>query len=482
MSKDKEGLGAPAVLPERPGEPSGERPARRPGRHRGRFARDGGSEPKPPPTPDGLAEPTPSQKQPRRDAKERRLARRTEDSRNLPSTPSSAPARHVPTALAPWPEPGQQLDLLLTMRRERKRRFWLRFGLCVGLPTLLMALYMTFIASPRYTSEFQLTYDTYQSPQKLSTGLVQALFGTAQNNVVDYGVILYKYIESAALLKKLDAELHLRDYYSSPKVDFLSRMNKNASFEKFLVYYNWYVSASYSLGGYLTVDVEAFDPKFTLKLAQAIVKASDQMINDLTARARQNEVKYAEDELKHEETRLRDARLALTNFQNAHRDLNPPVSANQLTGIVGKLQSDLSAERTQLSDLLSYMNPKAPQVAAVKFKIAALEKQLQEQQHTLANTGGGIPYSKILDEYSRLQVNEEFAKNAYQAAQQGLEVARADAARQQSYLIDFAPPYLPDKASLSVPILYTLTVFAASAVLFGIGSLIAAAFRDHAGM
>ncbi|HEV2300802.1 MAG TPA: hypothetical protein VGR91_04460 [Stellaceae bacterium] len=346
----------------------------------------------------------------------------------------------------------------------------------------MTALYMIFVAAPRYTSEFQLTYDTYQAPQKLSTGLVQALFGSSQNNVVDFGVILYQYIQSPALLKKLDAELHLRDYYSGSKVDYLSRMNKNASFEKFLFYYNWYVSASYSLGGYLTVDVEAFDPKFTLELSQAIVKASDRMINDLTARARQNEVKYAQDELTRQEERLRKARLALTSFQNAHTDINPPASANQFTGIVGKLQSDLSAARTQLSDTLSYMSPNSPQVATIKFKIAALEKQLKEQRQQLANNGGGIPYSKILEEYSRLQVNEEFAKNAYQAAQQGLEVARADAARQQSYLVDFAPPYLPDKASLTVPILYTLTVFAASLVLFGIGSLIAAAFRDHAGM
>lgn len=482
MSETDERPGAPPALPERPAEHTGERN----GRRRGRFAREVGEEPGPAagalPAPERSASDRPA----RREGKERRLARQAGAERNLPSTPTPAPApvpaQPFATALAPWPQPAEHLEVLLTMRRDRKRRFWLRFGICVGLPTLLMALYMIFIASPRYDAEFELTFSTYAEPQKLSTGLQQALFGSSQANIVDFGVILYEYIESPALLMKLDKDLHLRNYYSSPKVDWLSRMRKDASLETFMFYFNWYVSASYSLGGYLTVDVEAFDPQFTLKLSQAIVKASDQMINDITMRARQNEVKYAEDELKLEEDRLRKARLALTNFQNAHTDINPPVSANQLTGIVGKLQSDLSTQRTQLNDMLSYMSPNSPQVAAVKFQIAALEKQLKEQQQTLANTGDGTPYSKILDEYSRLQVNEEFAKNAYQAAQQGLEVARADAARQESYLIDFAPPYLPDKASILIPIEYTLAVFGASLVLFGIGSLIAAAFRDHAGM
>ena len=467
MSEDNERLGPPAVLPERQAaEPE------RGSRKRDRLAREAGNEPKPPP--ESAAE---GEERPRRDGRERRLARQAEAERGVTASPG------VATPLAPWPEPTQHLELLLTMRRDRKRRFLLRLALFCGLPTLLMALYMLVIASPRYVSQFQVTYQSYQEPQKLSSGIVQTLFGTSAGNLVDFGAILYEYIQSPALVKKLDGELHLRDYFTSTKVDWVSRMSRNASFDTFLRYYHWYVSPSYSLGGYLTVEVQGFDPQFALKLSQAIVKACDQMINDISARARQNEVKYAEDELKREEERLRSDRLALTNFQNEHRDINPPVSASQFTGIVGKLQSDLSAARTQLSDALSYMSANSPQVTTIKYRIAALEKQLREQQQQLAgSSSGGTPYSKILEEYSRLQVNEEFARNAYQAAQQGLAVARADAARQQSYLVDFAPPYLPDKASVTVPILDVLTVGVASLVLFGIGSLIAAAFRDHAGL
>ena len=444
--------------------------------------REGDGEPeKKPPTMAGRAEspiePPLSERPARGHGKPGALARR---SGILPSTAS--PAQPFATPLAPWPEPAEHVQVLLTMRKSRRRRFLLRLALFCGLPTLLTALYMIFVASPRYISEAQLTYQTYQPPQKLSQGLVQTLIGTSQSNTVDLGVVLDQYIQSPALLKKLDSELHLRKYYSNPKVDYFSRMNPKASFDTFLRYYQWYVSVSYALGGYVTVTVEAFDPQFAAKLAQAIVKASDQMVNDLSARARQDEVTYAKDELRRQEEQVKKARLALTDFEDAHRDINPPRSASQLTGIVGTLQSDLATARTELNDLLAYMSATSPQVAAVKFKIAALEKQLNEQQGKLANSGNGTPYSKILEQYSALELDEEFAKNAYQAAQQGLEVAHADAARQVSYLVDFAPPYVPDKPSLTIPVVYTLTVFIASLVLFGIGSLIAAAFRDHAGI
>lgn len=473
---------SPAALPPAQGGPTPSESQQRPGREGERRDEErlrNEQLPSAPMPEESLRNSSRAERPGRGGRKQRALARRSDA---LVASAAAAPVQPLAAPLAPWPEPGEHVQVLLTMQKSRKRRFLLRLALFCGLPTLLTAIYMFFIASPRYISEAKITYQTYQPPRKLSQGLVQTLLGTSQSNTVDLGVVLDQYIQSTTLLKKLDSGLHLRKYYSSSKVDFLSRMNPNASLGTFARYYHWYVSSSYALGGYLTIKVEAFDPQFAQKLARAIVKACDQMVNDLSARARQDEVKYAEDELKLEEARVRKARLALTDFQDAHRDINPPESASQLTGIVGKLQSDLALAQTQLGNLLAYMSPTSPQVVATNDKIAAIEKQLKEQKEQLANSGNGTPYSKILEKYSALQLDEEFARNAYKAAQQGLEVARADAARQVSYLIDFAPPYLPNRSNVSIPIVYTVTVLISSLVLFGIGSLIAAAFRDHAGI
>jgi capsular polysaccharide transport system permease protein len=126
--------------------------------------------------------------------------------------------------------------------------------------------------------------------------------------------------------------------------------------------------------------------------------------------------------------------------------------------------------------------PRSPQVVATKAQIAALQAQLKEERYRLANSSGTAAYSKLLDEYSALELEQQFAQNAYLSAQQGLAVARADAARKQIYLIDFAPPYRPDKQNIEFAVFYTLTALIVSLVLFGIGSLIAGALRDQAGL
>src|SRR5437879_4440089 len=109
----------------------------------------------------------------------------------------------------------------------------------------------------------------------------------------------------------------------------------------------------------LTVDVQAFDPKFAQAVATAIVESSDEMIDQMTARARRDEMKFAEEEVARQEGRVRDAQIAETRFQNEHRDLNPTNTANQYGQIVGSLETQLSQARTALTNTLSYASPNA---------------------------------------------------------------------------------------------------------------------------
>jgi capsular polysaccharide transport system permease protein len=399
--------------------------------------------------------------------------------KNAPVPVKPAPAK-VPAPLESWPSLAQPEKMLSAVRKARRRKFFTRLALFVGLPTLLTALYVFAWASPRYVSEFEITYQTYQNTQSLSAGLIQTVLG-GSSSTIDPGSILLEYVRSDALLHKLDQKLNLRKYYSSDKVDYPARMRAGISDEGFLRYYrNHVVDASEGLGGYLTVDVQAFDPEFAHALAQAIVQACDQMVDEMTARARADGMKFAEGEVARQEDRVRQAQIAETKFQNEHHDLNPTNTANQYGQIVGNLESQLSQTRTALSNALSYARQDAPQVLQLKNQIAALESQLQDQRARL--TGGNSTYSQILEEYARLQLEEQFAQNAYQSAQQGLAVARADAARKQSYLVDFVTPNLPDGPTQMFYITYLAAAFLGSLFLYAIGNLMVSAFRDQAGL
>src|SRR6185437_10772715 len=376
---------------------------------------------------------------------------------------------------------AEPLQLLIAARHALQRKFRRRFGLFCGLPTLAVFCYAAFVASPRYDSVFEITYQTYQPQTSLNSGLIQNFLGANMGNTVDLSAIIYEYIQSSALLNKLDAELHLRQYYSSSRVDYLSRMDPDANFRTFLMYYHWYVSVAEGQGGYLTVTVQGFDPVFTDKLSKALIKATDDMVNNLTARAREREVGYAKSQVAQAEARYRKARFALTQFQNEHSDLNPQNSAGQLGGIIGALEGQLATQRAYLTSVKS-LGPQSPQVKVVQTNIASLEQQLRDEQKRLAthvDANGATPYSLLLNQYAGLQLEEEFAKVAYQAAQQNLALAAANAAAQQNYLIDFAPPIVPDDVGIYFVIECTLTTFVISVVLFGILSLMSGAMRDQ---
>ena len=383
-----------------------------------------------------------------------------------------------------WPATAQYAIALVERRRSRSRRLMGWFALVVLLPTLLTAGYTFLVATPRYTSDFEFTYQTYKGPSSLATGLVQSVTGTAQNNLVDLGAIVYEYLRSSTLADKLDKELDLRRHFASRDIDWMSRLDDDSSREGFLDYFRSRVQLSQGLGGYIKVEVDAFDPAFAQTLAKAIVAAADAMVDDLTARARQNEVKFAEAELGRQEDRVRKARAAMTQFQNRQGDQDPSRAANQLGTIVGTIEGQLSDARGQFANAAGSLAPNSPIIVQLKAKIAALEGQLKAEQNRLASDrpgpgGTATPYSQVLDDYQGLQLEQEFAKNAYMAAQQGLVVARADAATKQNYLVDFIPPDLPQHPSYAFPAEATATVFLASLLAFAFGSLVLGAARDQ---
>jgi capsular polysaccharide transport system permease protein len=78
-------------------------------------------------------------------------------------------------------------------------------------------------------------------------------------------------------------------------------------------------------------------------------------------------------------------------------------------------------------------------------------------------------------------VEREFAEKHYVSALSSLEMARIRAEGKSRYLVAFAPPTLPEESLWPRRFLSTGVAFAATALIFGIASLVIAAIREHAG-
>ena len=383
------------------------------------------------------------------------------------------------SAVPSWPQAAPYAELLLDARRRRRRRILVRLAAFVGLPTLATAVFVVFVAAPRYVCRAELTYEIYRPPDSLSAGLAQSFSGTSENNNVDLGAIVTRYANSGAIVRRLARTLPLRRQFADRRLDWFSRLGPRASQTDLLDAYRSRVDVSEGLGGYVTLDVATADPAFSLSLARAIVRACDDMVDGMTLRARNDEMAFAEAEVAREEDRVRRARLALTAFQDAHGE-DPDRTAGQLGGIVGALESDLAAARTQLAESAPFLSPKSPAVEQIRGRIASLNGQLDAEKARLAGSNG-TPFSHLLADYARLQLDEEFARTAYTQAEQGLAVARADAARKQNYLVDFVEPSLPDQPDWRGPARTIASVCGATLLASIVLSILGGALRDQTG-
>lgn len=407
-----------------------------------------------------------------RDRGEARRRRRQETAETVGTNMPPAP---LPTGTA------HQVELLLAKRQNRVRNIFIRLGLAVVLPTFVVWFYTALIATPRYVSTFEITYQAYAPTTTLASGLVQSLAGSSVADNVDYGTLLYEYIRSEALADKVDRQIGFRAHFSSHKIDPLSRLAAKANQPEFLAYWRSHVSVAEGFGGYLTVQVQGFDPAFTLLLAQTIANDADDMIDGLNAPAEDSEIKAAKDQLRAASAELKNADDTLTEFRNTHGDLDPNFAATELAAIIGQLEGQLALLKAQLQQAEANMQPDASQIVQLKLQVNALVQQIASERRRLSDSSSPS-YSDTVSKYNDLLADQQFATADYQSAQQGLIVADADAAAKQNYAVDFVPPVMPQRATLPDPFTSSLTTFLVFLSLYGIGSLLLAAFRDQAGV
>jgi capsular polysaccharide transport system permease protein len=231
------------------------------------------------------------------------------------------------------------------------------------------------------------------------------------------------------------------------------------------------------------VRARAFTPTDALALAQAIVGASEELINDLSARARHDALSYAESEVASSETRLTKALAAIRQFRDREGMIDPAKAADANATLATKLRDDLLKANSQLATLKALVREDTPVIRVLKARIRALETEqhnLAREMTTSSATPSDAPaLSQELGSYEALDAERKFAEAAYQHALESLDRARDNADRQHIYVESFVPPSLP-QASLYPHRWRSLgTVALVAFAIWAIGGLAVQSIRDH---
>lgn len=367
-----------------------------------------------------------------------------------------------------------------------KKRHWALIGgvgLFVVLPLLLVGLYLWLVAEDQYASTTGFT--VRQEEGASATDLLGGLAGLTGASASADGDVLYEYIRSQAVVRRIDEKLGLREYYAEYwSQDPVFALWPDASIEDLHWYWDRIVRVSYDQSTGLTeLQVLAFNAEMARAIATEIVDESQDMVNGLNEIARLDAIRYAEADLKQVEERLKQARAALTRFRTRTQIVDLESDIQGRMGVMNTLQQQLASELVALDELSQTTQSDDPRLTQALRRIQVIRDRIAEERRTFATNevlATGEDYPTLIAEFEGLVVEREFAEQAYRAALTALDSARAEADRQSRYLATYVEPTLAEEAEY--PQRFVIFGLAALILVLGWGviALIYYSLRDRA--
>ncbi|PIE16856.1 MAG: sugar transporter [Rhodobacterales bacterium] len=332
--------------------------------------------------------------------------------------------------------------------RKRHMSILISFVLLVVLPMAVAFWYLSERAVAQYhsTMSFSVRKEQVASSLDIMGGLSQL----SGNSSTDTDV-LYQFIQSQELIAKMDDDIGLRAIYSAPyDVDPVFALAPGATIEDLIDYWPRMVRIHYDRStGIIQIRALAFDPQQAREIAQKILDYSTQQINDLSAVAQQDATRYARQELDQAIARLTEARQALTDFRLRTQIVDPFADLQGQMGLLSTLQSELATALINLALLRETAAANDPRITQAERMVDLIRAQVTQERAKFGVGGqgpGGEDYASLVSEFERLNVDREFAAEAYKSALAAYDAAVAEAQRQSRYLAAHIRPTLAESS------------------------------------
>lgn len=317
----------------------------------------------------------------------------------------------------------------------------LSFLVMVLAPSVATGVYLWRVAADQYVSRvgFSVRREESNSALEVLSGLT-SLSGSSSSDTD----ILFEFLQSQKLVSDMDQALNLREIWSKPEWDPVFALDPDTSIENLVDYWNSMVRLAYGAGsGLLEVEVRAFSAEDATLIAEALFQRSSDMINDLSAIAREDSISYARADLSEAEERLKVAREQLTRFRNDNQLVNPELDIQSLGGLLAKLQAEQAAVLIEIDLLRETAREGDPRLDQSERRLDVIVRRIAAERQKMglgSQAGGDTAFADVVGEYERLAVDREFAQRAYVTALAAYDGSLAEARRKSRYLAAYMQP------------------------------------------
>lgn len=368
------------------------------------------------------------------------------------------------------------------VRKDWKSRLriggWGSFIALVVVPTFFAFIYYGFIASDQYESEARFIVRSSEKPQVGGLGALLQTTGLGPAQEETYSVL--DYMASRDGLRDVQASVDYKALMGRDFVDFLSafpNLIDGSTFEGLFDHYTRHVTPKHdTASGISTITVRAFTPDDAKAITEALLSNSEQLINRMNQRSREDSLALAREEVRNSEQRVLDNQLRMKAFRVKEGIVDPELASKAALELIGELSGEQAKLETQLR-LVKEQTPNNVQIQVLQKRLDALVAQLDQERAKLVSQNGSLVGTYA--EYEQLVLEQEFASKALLTAQANLSSARVEAARKQLYLERIVEPNAPDDARYPQRILRILTVFMTFFLGYAIIWLLYVNAREH---
>ena len=403
-----------------------------------------------------------------------------------PSAPTARRRSPGPLArLAPVLRPLRWTRAPTAEGRAPSPLIWLGkgFSAFVLAPSALVALYLFVFAADQYVVEARFAVRGLTEPLANPQGMVSmvSVAGSGANNNQD-GFIVANYIDSLPLVREADKAIGIRAMFSRGEADFWSRFSPGESPEELLKYWRKRVTTRIdAISGIITMEVRTFVPQDGVTLANFVLKRSEDLVNEISRRAREDAIARNRDEVEKAETRLKAAHLTLQDFRNRWGLIDPAKSAEAMLKLLVDLRKEKVKLENDLQVLRGTLDERSRSVQTIVATLQALDRQIGEQEAQITSDGASktTNIAQAILEYESAMIERTIADKIYESAQGLLDRARVMADKQQVFLTTFVQPSLPEDSLYPKRWSSLATAFFCFLVMWTIGALVQASVRDH---
>ena len=345
------------------------------------------------------------------------------------------------------------------------------------LAILLVSFYWFIWAEDRYVSRATVVLD---SPQVATPEFsLSSLMGSGGGGNTHDLLLLREHLLSVDMLRRLDDALGFREHYSGHGDIFAKLWDANAPIEDLHKYYLRRVNIELDeYAGVLNVEVQGYTPEFAHDMAQMLLEAGENHMNQMGHRLAEEQVRFLEQQMVRLDERFRETRGELLDFQNEYGLVSPTATVESLNQVIATLEGDLARLQAERDALASFQSSQSAELRQVERHITALRDQISEQSERLAQAAGGA-LNRVSAEYETLELQAKFAQETYSSALAALENTRLEAARQLKQVSVLQSPLLPEYPT-EPNRLYNTSVFAIITIFLAfIFSMLMMIVKDH---